>query len=168
MYSPSDISKYFIYKAKVDKDFNDTGITPMKLLKLVYVANGWYLGLNSKALIDEDVQAWKFGPVVESIYHDYKLYGKSNIESDDVLTLENNEYKNNLTDEDKEFLSQIWSVYKEYTGLQLSALTHEPDSPWDIVWNKRGGREKKGAIIPNPIIEKYYSDKLEANRIARG
>jgi len=64
------VANYFITKA------NDEGteLTPMKLIKLVYIAHGWHLGLKNESLIDEGVQAWKYGPVIKSVYDEFKGY----------------------------------------------------------------------------------------------
>ncbi|MCC7437458.1 MAG: DUF4065 domain-containing protein [Armatimonadetes bacterium] len=45
-----------------------TALTPMKLLKLVYIAHGWHLGIMGKPLISDEVQAWKYGPVIPKLY----------------------------------------------------------------------------------------------------
>ena len=50
-------------------------LTPMKLQKLVYYAHGWYLGLTGRPLLDELIQAWSFGPVVRSLYNEFKEFG---------------------------------------------------------------------------------------------
>ncbi|HEY1718789.1 MAG TPA: type II toxin-antitoxin system antitoxin SocA domain-containing protein, partial [Verrucomicrobiae bacterium] len=43
---------------------SDSKLTLMKLLKIVYFAHGWHLALRDKSpLIDDTVEAWKFGPV---------------------------------------------------------------------------------------------------------
>ena len=49
MYSPKQIADYFLSKHSVDGN-----ITPMKLIKLVYIAHGWHLGITDTALIDEN------------------------------------------------------------------------------------------------------------------
>jgi uncharacterized phage-associated protein len=68
-----------------------------------------------------------------------------------------------VTDEGKKaFLNKIWEVYGKFNGLQLSTLTHQPDTPWDIVWNKRGGKSKKAVIIPNDLIREHYKCKAYA------
>ena len=43
--------------------------TPMHVIKLVYLAHGWMLGFTSRALINEAVEAWTYGPVVPSTYY---------------------------------------------------------------------------------------------------
>ena len=49
--------------------------TPLQLLKLVYIAHGWMLGLRQKPLIRDRIEAWKYGPVIPALYHDLKRYG---------------------------------------------------------------------------------------------
>src|SRR5690242_19451838 len=55
-------------------------LSPMQVIKLVYLAHGWYLAITGRPLLDERVQAWRFGPVVPSIYHEFKKYGNGPIE----------------------------------------------------------------------------------------
>ena len=53
--------------------------TPMQLLKLVYIAHGWTLGICATPLITEQVEAWKYGPVIPDLYQHVKKYGSSSI-----------------------------------------------------------------------------------------
>jgi uncharacterized phage-associated protein len=143
-YSPHIIANYFIeLSLQTGKE-----LTPMKLVKLVYISHGWYLGLTNKPLIIEGVQAWKYGPVVTSVYHDFKHYGNQQITSMVI------------SQSDIEFLNKIWDVYKDMNGLQLSTLTHQKDTPWDIVWNQKDGKKINGALIPNDIIKNHYKAKM--------
>ncbi|GAA4327898.1 Panacea domain-containing protein [Mucilaginibacter gynuensis] len=153
--SPISISNFFVNKAISE----GVELTPMKLLKLVYLAHGWHLGLNNATpLISEAVQAWKFGPVINSVYHDFKSFKDSQITSlgFDPTTLT---YPILSDTQKTPLLLKVWDVYKNWTGLELSALTHEDGSPWDTVWNKQGGKNKQGAIIPNDLIADYYMKK---------
>ena len=150
MYQPLTISNYFIQKS------HETGysVTAMKLIKLVYIAHGWYLALNKgKSLINEAIQAWKYGPVIHSLYHKLKKYYQYDILSIDFPTSEE------IDKEDKIFLDKIWEVYGEYDGLQLSTTTHQPETPWDETYKKG----KKFIQIPNNVIQKYYEKKLNNN-----
>lgn len=157
MEHPIAIANYFIKKSFED----GTGLTPMKLLKLVYIAHGWHLGLAGEPLIGERVEAWKYGPVVPSVYDEFKHYGDRNI-SKLAYFNERGQLVSPLPNEATlPFLDEVWQVYKEYNGLQLSTLTHQPGTPWDVVWNRQGGRDRKGAEITNDLIAAYYKTKTE-------
>lgn len=155
MYNPLDISHYFLTKyGKV----ND--ITPMKLVKLVYISHGWYLGLTDNALIDENPEAWKYGPVIPSVYHYFKNFGGDAIklpEDIDVVLPENI----------VSFLDKIWSVYGKCDAIQLSAKTHEIGSPWYLQWARLQSNNFSGlrsSQIPDNSIKQYYKDKLIKNK----
>jgi uncharacterized phage-associated protein len=160
MYKPLAVANFFIGKSL------ETGIelTNMKLVKLLYIAHGWYLGLADKPLLTEAVQAWKYGPVVMSIYHTFKKYGDRQ-----VMSLESDFDGRHVvipTVDDVEvakFLNRIWDVYNGYSGPQLSTITHEAGSPWDITWNKNGGKNKQSTFIPNDLIAAFYRQKGEEN-----
>ncbi len=147
MYNCFDIAKYFLDLAKEENQ----GIDPMKLLKLTYIAHGWHLGITGKPLFDNQVQAWKYGSVIPDLYQAVRMFGKNNVEP----FLISISAKNTITEEYKDFLKKIWNKYKNLSGLQLSALTHEEGSPWSKVWD--GSHD---AIIENSVIEEHYKQKL--------
>lgn len=157
MEHPLAVSNYFISKSF------ETGIevTPMKVLKLVYIAHGWSLGLDNGPLITEAVQAWKYGPVVESVYHEFKHYGGGKITS---LAYIFNVTPVTTSKENLKILDKVWEVYKDYDGLRLSTLTHQPGTPWDIAWNKMGGKKQTSVIIANDLIEEHYKQKVTKNK----
>ncbi|NRA48670.1 MAG: SocA family protein [Phaeodactylibacter sp.] len=161
-YKSVSIANYFIEKAIYD----GVEITPMKVLKLVYIAHGWYLAVADNPLITEQTEAWKYGPVVPNVYHTFKAYGKndiSEIHQSDVVIRKDFRL---LKEDDKTllFLDRIWEVYKKFSGGQLSSLTHQKDTPWYITWNKNGGSLKDGAIIANRLIKQYYKEKKVNNK----
>jgi uncharacterized phage-associated protein len=161
MYNPITIANFFIYKS-IDEGMP---ITPMKVLKLVYIAHGWHLGLRKEPLLTEQTEAWKYGPVVESIYRAFKDFGKEDIDKVRFFTRGDKKELEELmsSNEDVQFLEKIWSTYKLYSGVQLSSLTHLPNTPWDITWNKNGGSLMNGAIIPNSLIKEHYIEKARIN-----
>jgi uncharacterized phage-associated protein len=142
-------------------------LTPLKLLKLVYFAHGWYLAITGKPLINEAVEAWKFGPVVPSLYRAFREYREKPIE-DKEYTIQ---YKtrtfeapvipkgdpNNI----RVFLEKIWDVYGKLGAGQLSNLTHESSSPWYQIWENGGGKDRKGTDIPDELIKSYFEKKLK-------
>ena len=52
-------------------------ITPMKLQKLIYLVYKRYYQETGKALFSERFEVWKYGPVLTSVYDEFKKY-KSN------------------------------------------------------------------------------------------
>ncbi len=155
MYNPIIIANYVLSRYGVDYN-----ITPMKLVKLVYIAHGWHLGITDTALIDENPEAWKYGPVVPRLYHKFKKFGKNPIKVtkpiDEVTA---------LPDDKKEFLDKIWDVYGKFTAIQLSEKTHQPGSPWYRTWHSGNSEERFGSLqIPDNLIRDYYKRKLEINK----
>ena len=64
-YSSKAVANSFLDIAEAG---NVNDISPMKLQKLVYYAHAWHLAFLGQPLIREEVQAWKFGPVIPDVY----------------------------------------------------------------------------------------------------
>jgi len=54
-------------------------LTPMQLLKLVYISHGWMLAIYNRSLFREPVEAWKYGPVEPLVYNRFKKFGGNQI-----------------------------------------------------------------------------------------
>jgi len=149
------IANYFIEKSIENK----VSITPLKLMKLVYISHGWFLGLVEKPLIGDSIQAWKYGPVIGSLYRELRHYGDNPVKSQIVNPLTGVPYE--IKDKNVILtLEKIWELYGNISALKLSNMTHLPGSPWDIVWNINDGKYEHGVIISNDIIKDYYKAKL--------
>lgn len=147
-YTPKKIADYFLFIGK-----DDENMTPMKLIKLVYIAHGWSLGLFDKPLINEAPQAWKYGPVIPSLYDEFKSYGNKKITSE--------VQKPEIDEETENFLNKVWTVYSKYNGVELSAKTHEPNTPWSIIWEKAKEYFNTFSLqIPDSLIRDHYLSKM--------
>ncbi|WP_417392009.1 Panacea domain-containing protein [Gimesia sp.] len=177
-YNSKAIANYFLDIAEKE---GDTSITPMKVQKLVYYAHGWHLAIYGRPLIHEQIEAWKYGPVIESLFHTFKIYGKDQItekakryqfpevqpgeDVNDLLenvrvyepSLEDDENTDEDPSETAVFLDQVWEIYGKYSGTRLSNMTHTPGSPWSVVSEKYEGDPPKGTDIPREIIEEYFT-----------
>jgi uncharacterized phage-associated protein len=123
-------------------------LTPMQLIKLVYLAHAWMLAIYSRPLISEEIEAWQYGPVIPSLYHKIKEYKGSPVE------YINSEENDSIDDSSVDIIDQVYEQYGHFSGIELSMLTHEAGSPWEIAWNN----EKK--IISNDLITYYYRELL--------
>ncbi len=164
-YSPEAIANYFI-----DKALEDNIELPLtKLLKLVYLAHCWYYGYKDRPLIDEKFVAWEFGPVLQSLY--YKLRNdnyKKSIRSK-IINFNGQNFVEPVVyahdNETLEILESVWHNYKNYSGKDLTNLSHEKGGPWDIVWNELGGRNIPNAVIPNELIHEHFYNILASNEL---
>ena len=77
MTKAADVADFFIELAQGDE--NDT-ITNLRINKLLYFAQAWYMARFDKPLFEEDFEAWDWGLVIPSIYKKYKENGKNNID----------------------------------------------------------------------------------------
>ncbi len=163
-YSPAVIANELLARSGRD----GKPITPMQLQKLVYLAHGWNLGVTGTPLVDEGIEAWKYGPVIPSLFHTFKQFGGSAItklayepipfdsgESFPELDLEFDAPF--LPDGDKtpaELIDWIWSEYGSQSGWQLSMLTHQPNTPWSETIKSQPA--VANPVIDNDLIRRHY------------
>lgn len=113
---------------------HETGkpISNMKLQKLLYLAQGIHLALkNDTPLFEDAIEAWKYGPVVPSVYHKFKIYFSGEIPADHPFSNEGAV----LSDEQKKLVRRVFELYGGLSAISLSNFTHLPDSPWYPVYN---------------------------------
>ena len=141
---------------------NETGksITPLQAIKLTYYCHAWMLAFHDRPLVEDSVEAWQYGPVISSVYHSLKRYGKGPIDFE--IGVRDEKYDR----DERGVIDLIYEHYGELSGLQLSAMTHKPGTPWYQVWTSHGREEwdmwRTNAVIPNSIIMKYYKEVAEA------
>lgn len=70
-YNAIDIANYIIWRAEV---MGIKDVTHLKLQKLLYYVAAKYAQDHFTPLINEDIVKWQYGPVVKSVYHQFKLF----------------------------------------------------------------------------------------------
>ena len=137
-----------------------THLTPLHINKLVFFSHGWNLGILKKPLIVDVVEAWKYGPIIPSIYHIFKKYVQKKIIPEKYFPTDENKYVENLfTNENKKIMNAVIDVYAEKSGEELIAITHQRGSPWDKFYIP----DERYIEIPNDIIKEYYTKKASEN-----
>ena len=151
----------------LERSWRDQGKPPcdqMKLYKLVYYSHGWYMGNCHAELFPEDVEAWPHGPVVRDLYIQFKDAGRSPIShlgkrmevANGKVTLVEPKHDGSL----EEFFESIWSVYGDYSGIQLSNMTHRPGEAWTLVAEQYGYDLTSKPTITSEIIEAVFERKV--------
>jgi uncharacterized phage-associated protein len=147
-----------------------TGLTQMQLQKLVYFAHGWNLALSDEPLTSDLPKAWNYGPVYPDLYDHTKYFGKSQIDRE--ITPDDDEaarfftkmrsgkaaYRAKLSPREIEIIDRVWRRYGSLSGARLSALTHQPNTPWSQTFASGRG---KNASITNELIKGHYIDLAE-------
>lgn len=163
-YSAKEVANHFLDLARKE----GIDLSPLQIQKLVYIAHGWYLAIYEEPLIDDEyAEAWEYGPVFPSLYHEFKEFGADSIkrfatEAYYIDFLEEWDTSTPFVKENdietQEFLNHIWKLHKELTGGQLINLTHKEDSPWKKTRDRSGNI--RNADIDNEVIKNYYKDQL--------
>ena len=126
-------------------------LTPLQVVKLTYLCHGWMLGLYHQPLSAQPAEAWKYGPVIPDVYHEVKIHGRK------PITMLIDFPKADLDFIQDDLVRQVYRAYEDFSGIQLSQITHEPGTPWYKIWHEYG----RNTIIPNSLIEQHYASLVE-------
>ncbi|MEN4768983.1 Panacea domain-containing protein [Duffyella gerundensis] len=143
MYSPLLIANKFIELGLA----NNTPITQMQAQKLTYIAHGVSLGHRGAGILSDPVCAWRYGPVMPSLYHALKHYGKTPIcqpvDMTNASSSNNDQYLNGL-------VRNVFDTYGKYNAETLSEFTHRSGTPWYQTYHAGN------TIISDELIKNYY------------
>lgn len=145
IYNASIIALYIIYHE------NEHGrpVSNLRLQKLLYFIQANFLVTTDKPCFSDDIEAWDFGPVVPSIYKEYKLYGGNSIP---VLQNEKILYCfDDLSNEAQSLINETLEQAANYATTSLVQITlHQ------LPWMK--GVSRWDRIISNESIKKFFKE----------
>lgn len=145
-----EIAKHFVGIAAREK----RDISPLKLQKLLYFAEGYHLAIHGTSLFVDEIEAWKFGPVVESVYHEFKEFGSGPIDRQWARAAFED------SDPRHEFLQRVWMTFRNWSPIELSELSHQPGGPWDQVLQENDGELRRNLPIEKDRIRIYFQDHV--------
>lgn len=139
MISPSSAAKYLC-------QISGWRISNLQLQKLLYLTDMNYTGQTGQRLLDEDFEAWDYGPVLPSLYHQCKSFGSKAV-PDIFWGVSSIEGSNEAV-----WLNVAWQNLREQTPGQLVENTH-----WEGgAWAKHYAPGAKGVKIPTgDMIDEY-------------
>ncbi len=145
MLSVYNVANYFL--SCVDPDDDDC-ISNLKLQKLCYYAQGFYLAMYGKRLFDNDIRAWQHGPVVAELYHKYKNEHASCLIADADFDI------NSIPENIRSFLDDVYQTYGQFSAWRLREMTHQ-ETPWQNSYNKTAND-----IISDEEMIKFFKSRL--------
>lgn len=147
MYSAESAANAFLELARR----NGKSLTNMQLQKLVYIAHGYSLAKLGKPLFHNNIHAFEWGPVIPNLYKTLRHYGagevKELIPTDAAPIGEDSQ--------EMEIIREVWQDYGDFSGLQLSDLTHRKGTPWSETW-----RINQFGVISDELIAEHYRQDL--------
>lgn len=157
MYRAVDVA----YKMLQLADEQGKSLSNLQLQKLLYIAHGYLLAWKNKPLFMDEVSAWKYGPVIHSVYNQFKEYGaakipvgpvESGVENDDVI----------------QTLEGTLKLYGDWEAMDLVSITHQPKTPWHEVWEIGGGNQQLFSEIPENLIKDHYRRVISDPKAVQG
>ncbi len=132
-------------------------VSMMKLIKLVFFAHGWMLGITGKPLSHEAAEAWQYGPVFRSLYQSLPYQGAERVTSPIRNIFGGQPFHAEFSNDELNLMSRVMDVYGSLGAFALSDITHEVGSPWHTTIQNKG----KFSEISNDEIRDYFSGKLK-------
>lgn len=154
------------YSATLIADYiltqSDKPLTMLHVIKLTYISHGWHLAVYSgKPLISDEIEAWRYGPVIPTLYRALRSYGKETIYKllycgtglhtkyiDDRKKF----MEKRICEQSQQLINRVLGEYGTLTAMELSALTHQKGTPWSDYYVEG----QYFTPIPNKAIREHY------------
>lgn len=122
-------------------------LSNLKMQKLLYFCHGIFSAANQgRALIvDEDFEAWRYGPVLPSAYFRFNMYGQNDIPNTETGNF------NGLEPNEINVIQNVWNNLKHRSAFELVEASHVPDGPWYNVYHGNNGN-----VIEHENILNYF------------
>lgn len=147
MPSAEAIARYLLLVASQEEEA--APLTHMQLHKLLYYAQGWTLVDSDRPLFDDEIQAWRHGPVVSAMYPAFVDYGSNPIAWHEARD------DQSLTARDRQQVEYAWRSYGRYSAWRLREMTHiEP--PWRDARAGLPDSAKSRAVITDAAMKKFF------------
>ncbi|MGL4177719.1 MAG: Panacea domain-containing protein, partial [Dermatophilaceae bacterium] len=145
---PLDAAAFFV---RADHLRDEPDVTPMKLQKLLYLAQANYLAATGERLFDADVEAFEHGPAVYSVWQAYN--GTQIIDPNTPAGTD----ARPLPADIEAFLGAVWTRYQDWTASALRHLSHR-QAPWREHYVERAFRHP----IPDDAMTAYFRHQVPA------
>ena len=124
---------------------------PLKLQKLLYLAQGYSYAFYDGPLFHDEMEGWVHGPVVREVYNIFKDYQYKCIDIS---------YKiEKLDSEAEDVLNYVISNFSKYDSKYLENLTHNQE-PWILSRMGLDPDERSDKTISKESIANYFINEV--------
>lgn len=135
MYNAVDLSKYIVSRCVK----NGCPISNLQLQKILYFIQKEYVS-KGKMAFGDNIEAWRFGPVVPNVYYFFCAYGAMPIDA---------KYEFEISVQDQDIINPIIVEKSKLNPWEMVASTHCEGGAWDRIYQGGLGNKK---VIPISLI----------------
>ena len=128
----------------------DKPITNLHLQKLLYFVDIYYLINKKVRLIEENFEAWQYGPVIPNVYYEYSIFAAYPI---GIIV-------KNIESFPKDFEGKLYGFIDKLANMlawDLVKISHEENQPWYKTYHKYGEK----SVIPNDLLKEYADEQRQ-------
>ena len=124
-------------------------ISNLKLQKLLYYAEGWYLAFYSKSLFSADIQAWPRGPVVYPVWKHFNGYRWKPISRPTTMP--------EVPQKVGAHIKELMAAYGDFSAYTLERMTHQ-EKPWIEARQGLQDGERSNRVISRNTMRTFFSE----------
>ena len=145
------VSNNILHRAFQEK----VDVSPMKLQKILFFLTAEYgkafpdtPNREDRYLLNQQFQPWKFGPVLPSVYDEFKIFSSAPIKK----YAKDADGRSTIIDESqnpvfKNVLDRVWLATRNIDAIRLSEISHAQGSAWWNSWMEYERYISEDAII---------------------
>ena len=146
------LAKYILTRAKAQ----GRHVTNLKPQKILYYVQGYYLAKFDHPLFPDEIQAWKFGPVVPNVYYEFSIFGPDN------LTISHEERIDNCEQDEIQLIDSVIEDKMRYSPSELVKATHS-EAPWRKATNN-GNITRPNTVIDTNDMKEYFKEVMRTEQ----
>jgi len=152
-----DVSNYILDVA----DRISISVSNLSLQKILFFCHGNFLTHYDKPLFHNPIEAWKFGPVVRSVYDSFRSFGAEPITARALHSdaLEGRVFVEPFLPDDstKEFLDKVILSYAQMSPSSMVYLSHAHGGPWAAALASHRDAANVGLRIDDQLIKERFN-----------
>ena len=149
-YSANNVARYILGYYYFKKK---SCCSNLKLQKILYFLQANHLVLTGKSLFEDKIEAENFGPVVRSVYDEYKIYGSGAIPFQFFKNNDNWNYQ--IYEKDSRLMNPLLDKLEKYSSTALLELIHN-QTPW-----KKAYESYDDHIIKKEDLIDFFKEREE-------
>lgn len=132
------------------------GVSNLKLQKLMYYTQGYHLAVSGKTLFEDDLMAWEHGPVVPSVWLEYRDNGSSYITPLKDMDI------TSFSDASIGVVNYVLDTFGQMGAWSLRERTHS-EEPWLNHYDQEKDRVDN-CVITTDEVDRFFKRKISSEQ----